>query len=390
MSEAKKADLVAIARGYVDELTRRADEIEQTRHLPQDIADRMTRDGLYHVCVPREYGGSERSPRIYAEVVETLATGDASAAWCVFIGITSTFSIASGQTETARELLTAPGMIASGAFAPSGRAVKAVRDGVSGYVVNGRWQWGSGSRNSTVIGGGVFVADQAGNIVPGPDGKPQFLLVNFLAKEVDLLDTWTVTGLQGTGSTDYQVKDVFVPEGRAYSFGAPKPSYPIFLFPNFGILSIGIGAVALGSARAAINDFLEFAGSKVPQGGTKALSQRQTAQKDLAKAEAAVRSGRAFFYEAIDAAWAAALKGEMSIDHKRDLRLATTNAVHLSRQAVALIFELAGGTAVYRRSPLQRRFRDIHVAAQHVMVNQATYETMGRLLFGLETDTSLY
>jgi alkylation response protein AidB-like acyl-CoA dehydrogenase len=383
----KAAELIEVTGGYIDEIRERSDEFEQLRQLPQDLAERMARDGLYQVCTPQEFGGSECSPRIYAEIVERLATADASAAWCAFIGITSSFSMASAQTEGMKSILKQPGTITAGVFAPNGRAVKTVRDGVSGYVVKGQWQWGSGSRNAAWIGGGAFVADADGRVSLDQKGKPQHLTVIFRSDEVELLDTWTVMGLQGTGSTDFRVDNVFVPDSRIIDrFGIRRSAHPVFLFPNFGMLAIGIAAVALGAARATIDDFLEFAGKKTPQGNNRTLSEKASTQKDLAKAEAALRSGRAFFYEAIDTAWNGALKGEVTTAHRRDLRLATTNAVHAARTTVDLIYELAGGTAVYRTSAIQRRFRDVHVAGQHMMVNQATYEVVGRLLLGLETN----
>ena len=383
----KVDDLKMIASRYSDEIRTRHLEFDQLRHLPQDLADRMARDGLYQVCTPAEYGGEELSPRVYAEIVEQLAKADASAAWCVFIGITSSFGLASAQTEEFKQILRKPGVIAAGAFAPNGRAKPVTRDGTDGYLVKGHWQWGSGTRNAHWIIGGAFVVDQAGAIQLDERGKPEHLTIVFDAADVEFKDTWNVMGLQGTGSTDYAVSDVFVPAVRTIKrFGKRRSSHPIFLFPNFGILAIGIASVALGAARATIEDFLEFAGKKVPQGNTRVLAEKQSTQSNIAKAEAALRAGRAFFYEAIDAAWAGALRGEVSTEDRRDLRLATSQAVQAAKLCVNIIYELAGGTAVYRTSDIQRRFRDVQVAGQHMMVGQGTYELVGRLLLDLPTD----
>lgn len=384
------SDLKVVAAGYTAEVRRRSDEFEQLRHLPQDLADRMARDGLYQVCTPAEYGGSGLSPRAYAEIVELLARADASAAWCVFIGITSAFAMASGQTDELKAILREPAAIMSGVYAPNGRAVRTTQNGADGYLVKGRWQWGSGSRNARWISAGALVADETGRVILDAEGKPEQLAMIFNAADVTLLDTWTVMGLQGTGSTDYHVDGVFVPATRTIErFGARKGAHPIFLFPNFGMLAIGIAAVALGAARAAIDDLVSLAGTKVPQGNSRALAEKSTTQLGVAKAEATLRAGRAFFYEAIDAAWEGALCGEVSTAHRRDIRLATTHAVNAAKVCVDTIYELAGGTAVYRTSSIQRRFRDVHVAGQHMMVNQATYEIVGRLLLGLPTNIDL-
>ncbi|MBN8963594.1 MAG: acyl-CoA dehydrogenase family protein [Rhizobiales bacterium] len=381
------SNLMQVAASYMDEIVRRSDEFENLRHMPQDLADRMARDGLYQICTPVEYGGSEHSPRVYAEVVELLAQADASAAWCVFIGITSSFLLASGQTEALKEILRKPGVTTSGVLAPNGRAVRTTRDGVPGYILNGRWQWGSGSRNAEWISSGGMVVDDHGHVILNADDKPEQLSLVVNASDVKLLDTWTVMGLQGTGSTDYQIENVFVPEDRTISrYGVRKNTHPIFLFPNFGMLAIGIASVALGAARAAVDDLVAFASKKVPQGNRRTLAEKPATQKDIAKAEAALRAGRAFFYEAIDAAWAGANQGDISTAHRRDVRLATTHAVASAKQCIDIIYELAGGTAVYRTSPIQRRFRDVQVAGQHMMVSQATYELVGRLMLGLHTN----
>jgi len=380
-------DLKATAVRYADEIRERHLEFEQLRHLPQDLVDRMARDGLYQICTPIEYGGLELPPRTYAEIVEQLAKADASAAWCVFIGITSSFLFASAQTEEFKHLLRNPGVIPAGVFAPNGRAKRVTRDGKDGYLVKGRWQWGSGSRNAHWIGGGAFVVDEAGAIQLDERGKPEHLTVVFDSADVEFIDTWNVMGLQGTGSTDYAVNDVFVPATHTIArFGKRRHSSPIFLFPNFGMLGIGIASVALGAARATIEDFLALAGKKVPQGYTRVLAEKQSTQSGIAKAEAALRAGRAFFYEAIDIAWAGALRGEVSIEHRRDLRLATSQAAQAAKACVNIIYDLAGGTAVYHSSDIQRRFRDVQVAGQHIMIGLGTYEIVGRLLLGLPTD----
>lgn len=378
--------LKALADAYAAEIAGRADEIEALRHLPQDLADRMAGDGLYGICTPTDHGGQGQPPRLYAEIVERLARADASAAWCVFIGITTAFSMASARSDEIRRLLERPGTIAAGVFAPNGRATRTMRDGVEGYVVRGRWQWGSGSRNAHWISGGALVTDAEGRILKDDKGRPEHLTVFFDASDITFLDTWSVMGLQGTGSTDFEAENVFVPAGMTMRFGTGKGAEPIFLFPSFGILGIGIAAVALGTARAAVDDLLAFAGRKVPQGHSRTLAEKPGTQQGIARAEAELRAARAFFYEAIDTAWAGACRGEVTVEHRRDLRLATSHAVAGAKRCLDAIFELAGGTAVYRTSPLQRRFRDIHVAGQHMMVGPGTYELVGRLLLDLPSD----
>lgn len=379
------SEIVVSAREFVDELRRRSDEIEAARRLPRDLSDRFARAGFYRTCVPAAYGGLELPPAETARVIETLATGDASAGWCVFIGATSGSALAGIEEATAREVFSTPETLICGTFAPRGRAE---RDG-GGYRVNGRWQWGSGTQNADwILGGCMLYRD--GEIEKTRNGAPRAHMVLVPANDVRFLDTWHVSGLCGTGSTDFEISDVYVPEERVVAYhGQRTPPAPLSAFPQFGLLGMGIAAVTLGIARAAITELVDLAGGKKPAGSKRTLAERASTQIDVASAEAMLRSARAFFYEAIDAAWDAACRtGNLTVDHRRDLRLSNTHAAHTCARVVDLMYNLGGGTSVYRASPLQRLFRDVHVATQHMMVAPGTLELTGRLLLGLETDVS--
>ncbi|MBI3785190.1 MAG: acyl-CoA dehydrogenase family protein [Deltaproteobacteria bacterium] len=388
MSSARSeaTDIVAAARGFVDELRNRGDEIETARRLPPDLSQRFARAGFYRTCVPAIYGGLELPPAETARMIETLATGDASAAWCAFIGATSGSVLAQLPEATARQLFATPETTICGVFAPRGRAD---RQGDGAYRVNGRWQWGSGTQNADwILGGCLLYRD--GEPERTASGAPRAHMVLVPAAEVRFLDTWNVSGLCGTGSTDFELADVVVPQERIIGYMRAKPlDGALWAFPQFGLLGMGIAAVTLGMARAAIAELIELAGGKKPMGSRRTLAERATTQIDTAQAEALLRSARAFFFEVIDAAWdAASRSGELTIEQRRDLRLATTHAAKSCAKAVDLMYDLGGGTSVYRTSRLQRLFRDVHVATQHMMVGTSTMELVGRLLLGLETDVA--
>ncbi|MFN4229076.1 acyl-CoA dehydrogenase family protein [Parvibaculum sp.] len=385
------ADLLAAAEGFAPEIAARAAEIEANRFLPQDIATRFAEAGLYRLCIPADYGGLESHPGELVKVVERIAQADGSAAWCVFIGATSGLVAAFLEPSEAKRIFGDPLTITAGVFAPRGKAVRASEKGVEGYRVTGRWQWGSGSRNAQWISGGCMILGDDGKPEMAAEGIPQNRMMIFEADQVHLHDTWDVSGLCGTGSTDFEVTDLFVPASRAVSLVSDKPlPRPLYCFPTFGLLGIGIAAVSLGLARGAIDGLVDLAGGKTPQGSSKPLALRAKAHLDVSEAEALTRSGRAYLMEAIDAAWDAATRnGEITVAHRRDLRLATTHAVRSATKAVDLMYTLAGGSSVYRSSALQRQFRDVHVATQHMMVSDATYELTGRLLLGVPTNTAM-
>ena len=369
-----------------DDLRKAADEIETARRLPDEWSRRFAEAGFYRLCVPEVYGGLEAPPAESMRVVETLAQADGSASWVTFIAATSGSVLAYLPPEASREIFRRPDVMLAGVFAPRGEAVA----GDGGFLVNGRWQWGSGTQNADWVMGGCRVV-RDGVVETLPNGAPRSRMMLAPVDEIEFFDTWQVSGLCGTGSTDFAMNDVFVSESRAVGLAGGRPiEKPLYAFPQFGLLAMGIAAVTLGLARAAIDELVRFADDKTPSGSGRSLAKRPSTQSDVASAEAMLRSVRGFYYESIEAAWEIARsEGRIPVSQRRNVRLATTHAVRESAKVVDLMYHLAGGTSVYRRSPLQRIFRDVHVATQHMMVAPAVLELTGRLFLGLETDTSL-
>ena len=326
-------------------------------------------------------------PSLASRVFETLAIGDASCGWVAFIGATSGSVLARLPADAARAIFNDPLTLISGVFAPSGNAAITA----DGFTVNGHWQWGSGSQNAQWILGGCTISDN-GELLRTSSGAPRNHMLVFDTSQVHFLDTWHVGGLRGTGSLDFEVRDAFVREDHAVGYLVHEnPPRPLYQFPQFALLALGIAAVTLGIARGAIDELIAVATTKVRAGSSTALMNRPHAQMEIAKAEANLRAARAFYYEAIEAAWDQAQRGEpIPLEQRRDLRLATTHAVQASVLAVDAMYTLAGGTSVYDTSSLQRRFRDVHVATQHIMVAPSTLETVGRLLLGVETNTQAF
>jgi alkylation response protein AidB-like acyl-CoA dehydrogenase len=257
--------------------------------------------------------------------------------------------------------------------------------------MNGRWAFASGSQHCAWLMGGCLVQGPGGTEGSG-DGVPDARVLLLPAGEVEIIDTWTVAGLCGTGSHDMVVTDAFVPASRAVALTSDAPRQPgaLYAFPLFGLLAVGIAAVALGLGRAAIDELTDLAGVKVPTGSRRRLAQRGAVQSEVAQAEARLRSGRAFLLDAVGAAWTSACAGDtISLEQRALLRAAATHATREAAATVDLAYEAGGGTSIYASSPLQRHFRDVHVVTQHTMVAPPTYELAGRVLLGIPTDTSL-
>ena len=363
-----------------------ADEAERDRRLPAELVRAFADAGFFHLCVPRALGGREAEPAMLVRVMETLAAADGSAAWCAMIGATS--GVASAYLpDAAREIYGAPGSISGGAFAPLGRAI-AVE---GGYRVTGRWPFASGCEHCTWLMGGSVVVEQ-GTPRLLPSGLPDSRLMLFPAGDARIIDTWTVAGLRGTGSHDIAVDDLFVPAARSFSLITDRPcrTGALYAFPVFGLLALGIAAVTLGIGRAAIDELVRLAGVKTPSGSRRRLGERAVIQAAVAEAEAVLGAGRALVFDTVATAWAAAeAEGTIDLRLRARLRLAATHAAISAARAVDLMYNAGGGTSVYATSPLQRHFRDVHAATQHVMIAPATLELVGRVLLGVDADTAM-
>ena len=378
MSEALLNNAQRLSKSFAQ----RSAEFEQARRLPADVSDAMAKAGIYRMFVPQSLGGSETSPLVSSQVFETLAQGDAACGWVAFIAATSGSSLARIETSAAKQMFASPQTMLAGVFAPNGKAVKSGED----YILNGQWQWGSGTQNADWVLAGSMVIDPE----QPADAKPRAHMCLVPKDAIEFLDTWHSTGLRGTGSTDFKLTDHRVPSAHIVGLEVRKmPDTPLFQFPNFTLLALGIGAVSMGIARAALNEFVDLAQQKKRISSSSTIAERSHTQMRIATAEAKLRSARAFYYDSVEQAWERAMAGDIvDVDQRRNLRLATTHAVMASAEVVDCAYNLAGGVSVYQSSNLQRHFRDIHVATQHIMVAPSTLETTGRLFLGLPTNTA--
>ena len=386
MSDAP-SDLVGQARALGKSLAERAERIEAARTLPEDVIADLRDAGLFRLFVPNELGGPEADVATAIDVIAEISRHDGSAGWCVMIAGTTSLLAGFLPEAHARRIYGSADACTGGFAALMGRA--RVVDG--GLRVNGNWAWGSGTRHCTHIGGGVQLVDDSGNRLRREDGLAT-PFVFFDPSQVQFTDTWHVTGLAGSGSSDYAVNDAFVPEGRWVQIGSTPARLegPLWRFPFYGMLASGIAAVSIGLLDGAIDRFVEVATFKKPQGSSRRLSERTHAQAELSAAEATARSTRAFLADALGTAWRHASAGQpLSIEQRRRIRLAAADAAQRCAEALIRLQRQAGGTAVYLREPLQRAVRDGQVAATHAMVADRIYELAGRLRLGLDTDTRL-
>lgn len=356
------------------------DAMDAERRLPAALADQLAEEGLHRMLIPRALGGPELHPLEFMTTLEALAEIDASVGWCVMIGATTGVMSAYMDRDTAEQIFGDPALSLAGVYAPTGTATI---EGDS-YRVSGRWKWNSGGQTADWIGGGCVITE-AGAPVRGADGSPTMRMIFFPRSAAQFHDTWRTSGLKGTGSGDVSVENLIVPQARSASLTADAPRLPgpLYRFPVFGLLGLGIAAVASGNARAAIADFQSAAMTKRLPGG-RLLGERSTVQAAFAQSQAEFSAARTFLVAETDAAWAQAEGKEgISLEQRARLRLAETHMVRTAAEIVRRLQDLAGGGAVFLSDPLHRRMCDAQTMTAHMMTAPPTLELTGRVLLGL-------
>lgn len=352
---------------------------ERNRRLDPALAKEFGSIGLWRASVPKSVGGLEIPFAQQLEAFEELARADGAAGWCAMIGGTGSLVYAFLEPDVARALIAAdPDGCTGGVFAPQGRAVP--KDG--GLQVSGRWSFGSGVNHSARMGFGVVVEGEI----------PDIRGVLLDAADFEIVDTWHVSGLRGTGSHDLEVQRLHVPAERVYRMfgGQPPHEGPLYRFPLFGLLGACVASVCLGIARSAIDELTALAAGKTPAFARRRLADRSHVQMQIALAEAELRSARSLLFEVVADAWQGAEAGDApTLQQRALLRIASTNAARASASAVDRMYDAGGGTSIYETSRLQRDFRDIHAATQHAVISQPTLEMAGRVLLGVEGDTAM-
>ncbi|HEY6438703.1 MAG TPA: acyl-CoA dehydrogenase family protein [Acetobacteraceae bacterium] len=357
-----------------------AEEIERSRRLPLPLVDAMAQAGLFRLWVPRALDGEEADPMTLVRVVEEISRADGSVGWCVAIGGGSGVFGGYLPSVSAREIYRGdPNVRMAGSFRPFGEAV--VVDG--GYRVTGRWPLGSGCQHSPWIVGSCRILDSAEPRLSA-DGTPVTRILLFPVADCEIADTWHSIGLRGTGSHDIAVADVFVPADRSFSFREPpvEPG-PLYAMPPIALFGAILAAVPLGIARHAIDILLGLAGTKIATRSRQSLREDVTMQAGLGRAEALLRSGRAFLYEALDEAWQVVCSGQtLSVAQRATLWLASTHAAIAAKDATELMFSAGGASSAYTNAGLERCMRDILAAGQHLTVAPPNYQMAGQALLG--------
>jgi alkylation response protein AidB-like acyl-CoA dehydrogenase len=381
-------DWVARAAALVPMIAAAADRIEAERRIVPDIVTALHEAGLFRMLLPVSLGGGAADIVAFNQVIETIATADASTAWCLAQQVASTQAAGFLDPTVAREIFASPnGAVAWGP--PSG-AKAVVADG--GYIVNGRWRFASGSEHCPWIGGHCAVIEADGKPRLDGHGRPVLRTMIFRKEQATFHDIWHVIGLRGTGSNGYEVRDLFVPD--AYTTWRDNPAdrrgdAPLSGIPLLTLYGMGFSGVALGLARASLDAFMTLAATKKPSpthGAPIPLREHPVVQARVAEATGQLQSARAYLADLLHAFWDAAIaKRAVTLEQRAQLRVAITGAIEQGCRVVDYAYRAAGADAIFQGSPFERRFRDMHTVTAQGQAHLSNFEGAGQALFGIET-----
>jgi alkylation response protein AidB-like acyl-CoA dehydrogenase len=372
--------------GIAPAIAAHAAAIEKRRELPEAVHDLLTEGGFFRLLLPQGLGGAELLPSAYVPVIEKIAAADASTAWCLNQTNGCAMTAAYLDRETARTVFGGrDGILAWGPGPGEARVVP------GGYRVTTRFSFASGSHEASWLGAHLPVVEADGKPRLDPDGSPAVRTLLFPKSASRMTDIWHVIGLKGTGSDQYSVADLFVPEAfcvARHGEAKPREAGPLYRFSNLQLYASGFAGVAMGIARGTLDAFIELARDKIPRGARHTLRDNQVIQSQVAQAEAKLAAARALLLSSLAATERALGRHpHLTLDQRMTIRLAATFAIHQARDAVDTAYHAAGATAIFEENPFERRFRDIHSVSQQLQGRQEHYETVGQYLLGLEPDS---
>jgi alkylation response protein AidB-like acyl-CoA dehydrogenase len=362
-----------------------ADDAERQRHLSNVVARAMAGEGLYRVAAPRRLNGAEAHPIAQIKTIEAISEIHGSTGWNLMIGIEVMGMLGAVYDQAVTDKLYAdPELIISGALNPLGKAVREA----GGYRVTGQWPFASGVHNAHYFWSQSVVHE--GDKPLHDDRGPVFCEHIVPADQLEILDTWHVSGLKGSGSHDVRLQDVFVPDEYISRVQRQIPVEPgtLYRLPIYSRLAYNKVGVASGIARAAINQFVELASEKKPRGTGNLLRDRSDAQRAVAEAQRLIGSARSYVFESVSDLWQTVEAGNKPTDSQKAIvQLSCSGAATDAVKAVEMLYAAAGASANFESCPLERSMRDVLVVRQHIMVSPQYTEAVGRVLLGLDSGT---
>lgn len=357
------------------EIAARREEFDRLSHVPRDVIAKLKRAGVYRAATPKRFGGDALAPTAFLDMIERIAVADGSAAWVASFGSANVYLAALPLATQAQIYADGPDQVFAGGLFP----VQAAKPADGGWRVNGTWKFASGCKGADWLGVGIGAASSGS----GAPGKPRTAV--FRPHQVEIVENWDVVGMQGTGSHDLRVTDQFVTDDWTFVRGGePCVDEPLYRYPTIAYAAQVLAVVNLGLARAALDVANHMAGGRKTTTGAPQLADRAYYRIELAKAEAQLRSARAFFYDTTDDVWQSILAGNpVTPEQTSLLRLAATQIAREGADVVQRAYRLGGTMAIYRSHPLQRLVRDAMVVTQHAFLGEGNFDGAGAVFVGV-------
>ena len=377
------------AQPYLDQVRKlapiireHADRAEREAQMPREVADAFHEAGMFRLLLPRRMNGGEITIPDLLRLIEEVARIDASAGWNLAICGGGPIFGQYLSREAFEKIYSDPRAVTCGSLNPMTSQAIPVE---GGFRFSGKATYASGSAQASyLMAAALVLRDGAPQFV---DGVPTLRAGFFPIKHAKILNTWSTAGMRGTGSNDCVFENVFVPDEFTFDWLNATPTWQRGTFANIPLqLQIAgeLAVTVLGTARHALEAFRELAQAKVPTASQSLLRDRPIAQIQFAQAEGLLNAARAYFYQVNDEVWRKGGAGEsFSLEDRAHVRLGVVTAVKLAVQAVDLVADAAGMNSAQTSCPIERCWRDVHTASQHVLMNTARFEVVGRVLFGL-------
>jgi indole-3-acetate monooxygenase len=350
-------------------------EFGAQQQLSDDIVTLLKQAGVYRALVAKRFGGDEATPADFLRLIEKIAVADGSTGWVASFGFSAIYLSALPITALEKMYANGPDVIFAGGIFPPQPAVPMA----GGVEVSGRWTWGSGCTGSDLIGVGIKIDDGAKN-----SGLPRIAVMP--SGSVSIAPNWNVNGMKGTGSHDMVVDKVFVPDEWTFiRGGASSLDAPLYRYPSMALAAQVLAVVALGCARSAIDALVHRATTRVSITGAPVFADRAFVQTDLAKAEANLRSARAFFYDITEEAYVTLQAGD-DLDRKTHMliRLASSQAARTGCDVAQAIYRMAGTDGIFTADPIAQAMQDALIVPQHAFLSEGTWQSAGRVFLGLD------
>ncbi len=378
-SSSRAERLVADVTALLPTIAARAERCKDERRVPDDTVAELQKIGFFLALQPARYGGLELMPQDFFRAQMALAEACMSTAWACGIVAVHAYQLALMDDLAQQEVW--GGDIhtrISSSYAPMGKVE--VVDG--GFQFSGRWGWSSGCDHCSWV--------LLGGIVPD-EGYRTFLIPR---TDYEIVDTWQVMGLQGTGSNDIVVRGTFVPEHRTHKqldgFYGTNPGVAVnpqvqFQFPWAQLFIRTVSTPAIGACKAALSLAVEAANGKASNDPTKLAGDAATLER-IAQAACTIDELEALLYRNFDRMQAQLEAGEsIPLTDRAKYRLQAAQVIERCMGVVDSLFSSAGGRSVFLDSAIQQRFMDIHTARAHVANNPTPFlRNFGAMTLGLD------